>query len=64
MRIPSQTVHHLHFIGIGGIGMSGIAEVLHNLGYQVKGSDVAENNNTARLQKLAYPYPSGMMPKT
>ncbi len=52
MRIPSQTVHHLHFIGIGGIGMSGIAEVLHNLGYQVKGSDVAENNNTARLQKI------------
>ena len=45
MRIPPQTVRHLHFIGIGGIGMSGIAEVLYNLGYQVKGSDVAENNN-------------------
>jgi len=52
MRIPPQTVHHLHFIGIGGIGMSGIAEVLHNLGYQVKGSDVSENNNTSRLQKI------------
>jgi UDP-N-acetylmuramate--alanine ligase len=52
MRIPPQTVHHLHFIGIGGIGMSGIAEVLHNLGYQVKGSDITENNNTTRLQKI------------
>ncbi len=52
MRIPPQTVHHLHFIGIGGIGMSGIAEVLHNLGYKIKGSDIAENNNTTRLQKI------------
>lgn len=39
----------LHFIGVGGIGMSGIAEMLHQLGYQVQGSDVAENYNTRRL---------------
>ena len=32
----------IHFVGIGGIGMSGIAEVMHNLGYKVQGSDVAE----------------------
>jgi UDP-N-acetylmuramate--alanine ligase len=59
MRIPPQTVRHLHFIGIGGIGMSGIAEVLYNLGYQVKGSDVAENNNTNRLQKIGIPVSIG-----
>ena len=42
----------LHFIGIGGIGMSGIAEVLHNLGYIVQGSDLVENANIQRLQAL------------
>jgi len=42
----------LHFIGIGGIGMSGIAEVLHNLGYQVQGSDASESYNTKRLEEL------------
>src|SRR3954466_9208494 len=41
----------LHFIGIGGIGMSGIAEVLHALGYQVQGSDIAEGYNIDRLRK-------------
>ncbi len=40
----------LHFIGIGGIGMSGIAEILHNLGYRVQGSDVAEGANVQRLR--------------
>ena len=42
----------LHFVGIGGIGMSGIAEILHNLGYQVQGSDIAESANTERLRGL------------
>lgn len=42
----------IHFIGIGGIGMSGIAEIMHNLGYQIKGSDVSENDNVLRLRKL------------
>jgi UDP-N-acetylmuramate--alanine ligase len=40
----------LHFVGIGGIGMSGIAEVLHGLGYTVRGSDVAVSGNVERLQ--------------
>jgi UDP-N-acetylmuramate--alanine ligase len=40
----------VHFIGIGGIGMSGIAEVLHNLGYKVQGSDQAESANVQRLR--------------
>jgi UDP-N-acetylmuramate--alanine ligase len=42
----------LHFVGIGGIGMSGIAEILHNLGYQVQGADIAESANTERLRAL------------
>jgi len=45
-------VRHIHFVGIGGSGMSGIAEVLANLGYQVSGSDLAENAATRRLQAL------------
>jgi len=43
---------HIHFVGIGGIGMSGIAEVLLNLGYTVSGSDLRETSTTRRLQKL------------
>lgn len=42
----------IHFVGIGGIGMSGIAEILHNLGYKVQGSDAAENANVRRLRDL------------
>lgn len=42
----------IHFVGIGGIGMSGIAEVLHNLGYEVTGSDIKESETTNRLSNL------------
>jgi UDP-N-acetylmuramate--alanine ligase len=42
----------IHFVGIGGIGMSGIAEVMHNLGYQVQGSDLSANYNVKRLRDL------------
>lgn len=45
-------VKHVHFIGIGGSGMSGIAEVLHNLGYTVTGSDLSQNAAVNRLQLL------------
>jgi UDP-N-acetylmuramate--alanine ligase len=45
-------VRHIHFVGIGGSGMSGIAEVLANLGYEVSGSDLAGNTATRRLQSL------------
>ena len=45
-------VKHLHFVGIGGSGMNGIAEVLLNLGFQVSGSDLAENVATQRLRQL------------
>ena len=43
---------HIHFVGIGGIGMSGIAEVLLNLGYRVSGSDMRRTAVTDRLEKL------------
>jgi len=48
----SRDIGPVHFVGIGGIGMSGIAEVLVNLGYKVQGSDVAENANVQRLRGL------------
>ncbi len=50
MRLPRE-IGPIHFVGIGGIGMSGIAEVLKNLGYTVQGSDVAEGANVARLRE-------------
>ncbi|SFP78141.1 UDP-N-acetylmuramate--L-alanine ligase [Nitrosomonas cryotolerans] len=45
-------VKHVHFVGIGGAGMSGIAEVLLNLGYQISGSDLSDNHATRRLRNL------------
>ena len=50
-RLPID-IGIIHFIGIGGIGMSGIAEILHNLGYKVQGSDISENQNVNRLQRM------------
>jgi UDP-N-acetylmuramate--alanine ligase len=49
MKLP-RNIGPIHFVGIGGIGMSGIAEVLLNLGYTVTGSDVAEGGNVKRLR--------------
>jgi len=57
-RMPLD-IGWIHFVGIGGIGMSGIAEVMHNLGYQVKGSDSADSSNTARLRELGIPVSVG-----
>jgi len=45
-------VRHIHFVGIGGIGMSGIAELLLNLGYTVSGSDIKESQVTKRISRL------------
>jgi UDP-N-acetylmuramate--alanine ligase len=50
--VKMRKTRHVHFVGIGGIGMSGIAEVLLNLGYRVTGSDLADNDTTARLARL------------
>ena len=59
MRALPLTIGPIHFVGIGGIGMSGIAEVLHNLGYQVQGSDIAEGYNVARLRAAGIPVAVG-----
>ena len=47
-----HAIHHIHFVGIGGAGMSGIAEVLHNLGYAISGSDLADSATLRRLAGL------------
>ena len=52
MRLLPQDMGTIHFVGIGGIGMSGIAEVLHNLGYKVQGSDIATGVNVRRLKEM------------
>jgi UDP-N-acetylmuramate--alanine ligase len=59
MRALPLTIGTIHFVGIGGIGMSGIAEILHNLGYSVQGSDVADSYNVARLRKAGIPVEIG-----
>ena len=51
MKMP-RNIGPVHFVGIGGIGMSGIAEILHNQGYVVRGSDSSENPNVQRLRKM------------
>jgi UDP-N-acetylmuramate--alanine ligase len=51
MRALPLSIGAIHFVGIGGIGMSGIAEVLHELGYTVQGSDIAESANVLRLRQ-------------
>ncbi|MDB5378513.1 MAG: murC, partial [Rubritepida sp.] len=51
MRALPLSIGTIHFVGIGGIGMSGIAEVLHNLGYSVQGSDLSESANVVRLRE-------------
>ncbi|WP_375669583.1 Mur ligase domain-containing protein, partial [Bartonella sp. MR168JLCBS] len=49
MKMPFN-IGLIHFVGVGGIGMSGIAEVLHNLGYKVQGSDHVDSANVERLR--------------
>ena len=57
-RVPIS-IGAIHFIGIGGIGMSGIAEVMRNLGYHVQGSDTADSANVKRLRSLGIPVAIG-----
>lgn len=53
----------IHFVGIGGIGISGIAEIMHGMGYVVQGSDVVSNNNTQRLSNLGVKIFEGHRPE-
>jgi len=50
MKITSNEV--IHFVGIGGIGMSGLAQIMHNMGFMVQGSDLSQSKNTDRLKKF------------
>ncbi|MET0271166.1 MAG: Mur ligase domain-containing protein, partial [Sphingomonas sp.] len=59
MKGVATDIGTIHFIGIGGIGMSGIAEVMHNLGYRVQGSDVAEGYVIEGLRKRGIPVAIG-----
>lgn len=52
LNFAMKGMHHIHFVGIGGAGMSGIAEVMHTLGFQVSGSDLRVSESTARLKSL------------
>jgi UDP-N-acetylmuramate--alanine ligase len=54
-----RRIQHVHFVGIGGIGMSGIAEVLRNLGFRVSGSDLKSSFATERLQKMGVEFTEG-----
>jgi UDP-N-acetylmuramate--alanine ligase len=57
-RVPLD-IGTIHFIGIGGIGMSGIAEIMHNFGYKVQGSDAVDNANVKRLRAMGIPITIG-----
>ncbi len=59
MRALPLSIGTIHFVGIGGIGMSGIAEVLHNSGYSVQGSDISDSANVRRLRGEGIPVAVG-----
>ncbi len=63
MRALPLDIGPIHFVGIGGIGMSGIAEVMYNLGYRVQGSDQADNANVKRLREAGIPVAVGHAPE-
>ena len=59
MKAMGTDIGTIHFVGIGGIGMSGIAEVMHQLGYKVQGSDVSESYVVENLRKAGIPVAIG-----
>ncbi len=59
MKALGTDIGTIHFVGVGGIGMSGIAEVMHQLGYQVQGSDVADSYVVEKLRKAGIPVTIG-----
>ena len=63
MKGVGTDIGTIHFVGIGGIGMSGIAEVMHNLGYSVQGSDIAEGYVVEGLRKRGIKVMIGHQPE-
>ena len=59
MRLNPKTIGIIHFIGIGGIGMSGIAEILLDMGYKLQGSDISDSANVKRLRDKGIPISIG-----
>ena len=51
MKIKLASNEIIHFVGIGGIGMSGLAQIMNNLGFKIQGSDLSNNKNIERLKK-------------
>ena len=51
MKVLPLDMGAIHFVGIGGIGMSGLALIMHGMGFKVQGSDVSSNKNIERLKK-------------
>jgi len=62
MKALGTDIGTIHFVGIGGIGMSGIAEVMHKLGYKVQGSDAADSYVVEKLRKAGIPVAIGHSP--
>jgi UDP-N-acetylmuramate--alanine ligase len=62
MKALGKDMGTIHFVGIGGIGMSGIAEVMHQLGYKVQGSDIADSYVVEKLRKAGIPVAIGHSP--
>ena len=54
MKIDLAKSEIIHFVGIGGIGMSGLALIMHGMGFQIQGSDISSNKNIERLKKKTY----------
>ena len=52
MKINIASSEIIHFVGIGGIGMSGLAQIMNNMGFAIQGSDLSKNKNTERLVKM------------
>ena len=56
MKINLGKTELIHFVGIGGIGMSGLALIMNSLGFKIQGSDIADNKNHTTLRKKKYQY--------
>ena len=52
MKVKIASNEVIHFVGIGGIGMSGLAQIMHNMSFMIQGSDLAQNKNIDRLRKF------------
>ena len=64
MKIKIAKSEVIHFIGIGGIGMSGLALVMRRMGFKVQGSDISFNKNIERLKKMELKFILAMIKKT